>query len=173
MIGLYKIVDIIYSYTNTAKTVVIGVGWVSIDCKITQPYYIDKKWEPFANKKKRKGNGKKWQFYVSHSDYRKSDEVVGCLGSPALQCPTIITITIMAILISHVLLRPSLTCLCHAATLPWNRQASDSIKFSSRVTARGSCQSVADQMEEALIDADKLRAEFLRVLRSRRSGVGA
>lgn len=28
-------------------------------------------------------------------------------------------------------------------------------------------------MEEAIVDADKLRADFLRVLRSRRSGEGA
>ncbi|CAK9325489.1 unnamed protein product [Citrullus colocynthis] len=76
----------------------------------------------------------------------------------------------MAILISHVLLRPSLTCLCHAATLPWSRRNSYAFKFSYRVAARGSWQKEANQMEEAIVDADKLRADFLRVLRSRRSG---
>ncbi|XP_022153900.1 uncharacterized protein LOC111021276 [Momordica charantia] len=78
----------------------------------------------------------------------------------------------MAPLISHVRLRPSLTCLClcRAPTLPWNPQKSDPNKLSFQVAARGSCQREASQMEEALVDADKFRSEFLRVLRSRRSG---
>ncbi|XP_022975811.1 uncharacterized protein LOC111476405 isoform X2 [Cucurbita maxima] len=65
----------------------------------------------------------------------------------------------MAILIPDALLRPSLTRLCFAATSPWNRQNSNGIKSSYRVAA----------MDEAVVDADKFRAEFLRVLRSRRS----
>ncbi|XP_023535291.1 uncharacterized protein LOC111796769 [Cucurbita pepo subsp. pepo] len=65
----------------------------------------------------------------------------------------------MAILIPDGLLRPSLTRLCFAATSPWNRQNSNEIKSSYRVAA----------MDEAVLDADKFRAEFLRILRSRRS----
>lgn len=116
-------------------------------------------------KKKKNGIEKKRQLYVSH---RKNE--VGRLGLPPLHCPTII---IMAMLISHVLLRPSLTCLCHAATLPLSRRNSYAFKFSYRVAARGSWQKEANQMEETIVDADKLRADFLRVLRSRRSGEGA
>ncbi|KAG7024623.1 hypothetical protein SDJN02_13441, partial [Cucurbita argyrosperma subsp. argyrosperma] len=70
----------------------------------------------------------------------------------------------MAILIPDALLRPSLTRLCLAATSPWNRQSSNEIKSLYRVAALGNCQ-----MGEAVVDADKFRAEFLRVLRSRRS----
>ena len=70
--------------------------------------------------------------------------------------------TIMAILIPDALLRPPLTRLCFAATSPWNRQNSNEIKSSYRVAA----------MDEAVLDADKFRAEFLRILRSRRSPEG-
>ncbi|KAL0553095.1 hypothetical protein IC582_006982 [Cucumis melo] len=76
----------------------------------------------------------------------------------------------MAILISHVRLLPSLACLCHAPTFPWNRQSLYAFKSSYRVAARGRYPKEVNQMEEAIVDADKFRAEFLRVLRNRRSG---
>ncbi|XP_011652622.1 uncharacterized protein LOC101220970 isoform X1 [Cucumis sativus] len=78
----------------------------------------------------------------------------------------------MAILISHVLLLPnSLACLSHAPTsFPWNRQSFCAFKSLYRVAARGRYPKEVNQMEEAIVDADKFRVEFLRVLRSRRSG---
>ena len=81
----------------------------------------------------------------------------------------------MAILISHVLLLPnSLACLSHApTTFPWNRQSFCAFKSLYRVAARGRYPKEVNQMEEAIVDADKFRVEFLRVLRSRRSGEGA
>lgn len=75
-------------------------------------------------------------------------------------------------LFSHVQSCFPYTCACVAPPLGAYPPKSLSYKNRPRILGKSITDTRMAEMEEKLVDADKLRAEFLEVLRSRRSAKG-